>query len=136
MTECPGYDYLFSALDGCLSYDLSFSIMGPPPESVRIMEVNIQRFYFPECKLFEINPLGRDPEHKKTFWNGVACFGSFLPTPFYHIYKDNEDAYASRDCETLVPTLAKRVYANRFTAAARPFSTSTMQPARTTAGRY
>ena len=46
MTECPGYDYLFSALDGCLSYDLSFSIMGPPPESVRIMEVNIQRLLF------------------------------------------------------------------------------------------
>ncbi len=71
--------------------------------------------------MFEINSLGRDPEHKKKFWNGVASYLYFLPTHFYHIYKDNEDAYASRDCEALVPTLAKRVYANRFTAGSKTF---------------
>lgn len=121
MTEFPGYDYLFSALDGCLSYDLSMMDTWGTPESVRILEVNLQRFYFPECKLFEINLLGRDPEHKRKFWNGVASFHFFLPTPFYNIYKDNEDVYASRDCEALVPTLAKRVYANRFTAGSKTF---------------
>ena len=99
MTEHPGYDYLFAAVDGCLSYDLSIMDTWGTPESVRILEVNLQRFYFPECKVFEINLLGRDPEHKKKFWNGVASYLYFLPTPFYHIYKDNEDAYASRDCE-------------------------------------
>ncbi|MBN2473043.1 MAG: hypothetical protein JXB62_00445 [Pirellulales bacterium] len=118
MIEHPGYDYLFAAVDGCLSYDLSIMDTwgNPPPESVRVLEVNLQRFYFPECKLFELNLHGRDPEHKRKFWNGVACFNYVLPTPFYNIYKDNEDAYASRDCEALVPTLAERVYANRFTA--------------------
>jgi hypothetical protein len=123
MTEHPGYDYLFAALDGCLSYDLSLMDTwgAPPPESVRILEVNLQRFYFPECKLFEINLYGRDPEHKEKFWNGVACFSHVLPTPFYNIYKDNEDVYTSRDCEALVPTLAKRVYANRFTAGGKTF---------------
>jgi hypothetical protein len=123
MTEHPGYDYLFAAVDGCLSYDLSIMDTwgNPSPESVRILEVNLQRFYFPECKVFEINLLGRDPEHKKKFWNGVASFAYFLTTPFYNIYKDNEDAYASRDCEALVPTLAKRVYANRFTAGGKTF---------------
>lgn len=123
MVEHPGYDYLFAALDGCLSYDLStMDTWGnPPPESVRILEVNLQRFYFPECKLFESNHLGRDPEHKKKFWNGVACFNNVLPVPFYNIYKDNADAYASRDCEALVPTLAKRVYANRFTVGGKTF---------------
>ncbi|OHB68062.1 MAG: hypothetical protein A2V70_18890 [Planctomycetes bacterium RBG_13_63_9] len=123
MVEHPGYDYLFAAVDGCLSYDLSIMDTwgSPPPESVRILEVNLQRFYFPECKLFEINLHGRDPEHKRKFWNGVASFHYFLPTPFYNIYKDNEDAYASRDCEALVPTLAKRVYANRFTAGGKTF---------------
>ena len=123
LTEHPGYDYLFAALDGCLSYDLSLmDTWGTPaPQSVRILEVNLQRFYFPECKLFEINLLGRDPEHKRKFWNGVASFNARLPTPFYNIYKDNEDVYASRDCEALAPTLAKRVYANRFTAAGKTF---------------
>lgn len=123
MIEHPGYDYLFAAVDGCLSYDLSIMDTwgSPSPESVRILEVNLQRFYFPECKVFEINLLGRDPEHKRKFWNGVASFAYFLPTPFYNIYKDNEDAYASRDCEALVPTLAKRVYANRFTADDKTF---------------
>ena len=123
LVEHPGYDYLFAAVDGCLSYDLSIMDTwgSPPPESVRILEVNLQRFYFPECKLFEINLHGRDPEHKRKFWNGVASFHYFLPTPFHNIYKDNEDAYASRDCEALVPTLAKRVYANRFTAGGKTF---------------
>ncbi|MBI3923698.1 MAG: hypothetical protein HY318_19920, partial [Armatimonadetes bacterium] len=123
MAEHPGYDYLFAALDGCLSYDLSIMDTwgSPPPESVRVLEVNLQRFYFPECKLIEINLLGRDPEHKRKFWNGVACFNYVLPTSFYNIYKDNEDVYASRDCEALVPTLAKRLYANRFTAGGKTF---------------
>ena len=123
LIEHPGYDYLFAAVDGCLSYDLSIMDTwgSPPPESVRVLEVNLQRFYFPECKLFEINLHGRDPAHRRKFWNGVASFAYFLPTPFYNIYKDNEDAYASRDCEALVPTLAQRVYANRFTAGGKTF---------------
>lgn len=123
MVEHPGYDYLLAAVDGCLSYDLSLMDTwgNPAPESVRVLEVNLQRFYFPECKVFEINLLGRDPEHKKKFWNGVGSFHYFWPTPFYHIYQDNQDVYASRDCEALVPTLAKRVYANRFAAGGKTF---------------
>ena len=39
MIEHPGYDYLFAAVDGCLSYDLSLMDTwgNPPPESVRIL---------------------------------------------------------------------------------------------------
>ena len=50
LLEHPGYDYLFAAVDGCLSYDLSLMDTwgSPRPESVRILEVNLQRFYFPE----------------------------------------------------------------------------------------
>jgi len=123
MTEHPGYDYLFCALDGCLSYDLSLmDTWGTPaPESVRVLEVNLQRFYFPECKLFEINLYGRDAEHKRTFWNGVACFNYALPVPFHTIYRENADVYASRDCEALVPTLVRRIYANRFAAGGKTF---------------
>jgi hypothetical protein len=123
LTEVPGYDYLFAALDGCLSYDLSLMETwgSPAAESVRALEVNLQRFYFPECKVFELDQYGRDPQHKRKFWNGVASFAHFLPIPFYNIYKENEDVYASRDCEALVPTLAKRVYANRFAARGKNF---------------
>jgi hypothetical protein len=123
LVEHPGYDYLFASVDGCLSYDLSLmdTLGSPPSESVRVLEVNLQRFYFPECKVFEINLNGRDPEHKKTFWNGVASYSYQMPTPFYHIYHDNEDVYASRNCEALVPTLAKRVYANCFAAGGKTF---------------
>jgi hypothetical protein len=123
MIEHPAYDYLFAAVDGGISYDLSLmdTFGSPLPESVRTLEVNLQRFCFPECKVFELNLYGRDPGQKKRFWNGVAAFAAFLPTPFYHIYRDNQDVYASRDCEALVPTLAKRVYANRFTAGGKTF---------------
>ena len=123
MIEHPGYDYLFAAVDSTLSYDLSLmDTWGSPlPESVRVLEVNLQRFYFPECKVFELCLYGRDPEQKRRFWNGVPSFNLLLPTPFHNIYKDNEDVYASRDCEALVPTLAKRVYANRFAAGGKTF---------------
>ena len=32
----------------------------------------------------------------------------------YRILKQHADAFASRDCTPLIPTLAKHVYANRF----------------------
>jgi len=126
LVEHPGYDYLFAALDGCLTYDLSImdtwgNPSAPPPESVRILEVNLQRFYFPECKVFEINHWGRDKDHKRKFWNGVPSFRDVLPTPAHNIFRDNADVYASRDCEALVPTLAPRVYGNRFTAGGKTF---------------
>ena len=73
LIEHPGYDYLFANVDGCLSYDLSLmdTCGSSPPESVRILEVNLQRFYFPECKVFEINLYGHDPEHKKKLWTAL-----------------------------------------------------------------
>jgi hypothetical protein len=123
MVEHPGYDYLLAAVDGSISYDLSLMDTwgNPTPESVRGLEVNLQRFYFPECKVFELCLYGRDPEQKRRFWNGVGSFNLLLPTPYHNLYRDNADVYASRDCEALVPTLAPRVYANRFTAGPKTF---------------
>ncbi len=110
-TEHPGYDYLMAALDGCITYD--YTVQATP---LRPLEVNLQRFYFPECKAYELDHRGADTLDRKKFWNGVASFGRLLPRPFYTIYRENEDVYASRDCEALVPTLVPRLYANRFRA--------------------
>lgn len=110
-TEHPAYDYLMQFLEGCITYD--YTVQATP---LRPLPVNLQRFYFPECKAYELDHRGADPLDRKKFWNGVASFGRILPKPYYTIYDENQDAYASRDCEALVPTLVPRLYANRFQA--------------------
>ncbi|MCX7598794.1 MAG: hypothetical protein N2512_08015, partial [Armatimonadetes bacterium] len=108
-TEHPGYDYLLQFIEGCITYDLS--VQATP---LRPLECNLQRFFFPECKAYELEYSGREVIHNKKFWNAVESFGSMLPRPIYMAYCENEDAYQSRDCEPLIPTLARYVYANRF----------------------
>jgi len=110
-TEHPAYDYLMQFIDGCITYDST--VQATP---LRPLPVNLQRFYFPECKAYELDHRGADTLDRRKFWNGVASFGRILPKPYYTIYDENEDAYASRDCEALVPTLVSRLYANRFQA--------------------
>jgi hypothetical protein len=108
-TEHPGYDYLMQYLDGCITYDLTVQ-----KSELRPLEVNLQRFYFPECKAYELDHQGADREHRKRLWNAVASFGSYYPEPMEKLLREHADVFASRDCEPLVPTLVKYVYANRF----------------------
>ncbi len=108
-TEHPGYDFQLPYLEGCITYDLTVQA-----SELRPLECNTQRFYFPECKAYELDHRGADPKHEKRFWNGVASFGSYYPAPMYAILRENNDVFRSRDCEPLVPTLVERVYANRF----------------------
>ena len=115
-TEHAAYDYLMQHLEGCITYD--YTVQATP---LRPLEVNLQRFYFPECKAYELDHRGADPGDRKKFWNGVASFGRILPKPLYTIYKENEEVYASRACEALVPTLVPRLYANRFQAGDKTF---------------
>lgn len=110
-TEHPGYDYLMQHLDGCITYDLT--VQATP---LRPLECNTQRFYFPECKAYELDHRGADRECHKRLWNLVASFGRELPAPIYAIFKKHADVVRSRDCEPLVPTLRPLVYANRFSA--------------------
>lgn len=111
-TEHPGYDFLMPFMDGCITYDLT--VQATP---LRPLECNTQRFYFPECKALElVHRPGVDVHHHKRLWNAVGSFGALYPARMYQLLQDNDDAFASRDCEPLVPTLAKFVYANRFAA--------------------
>ena len=108
-TEHPGYDYLMQYLDGCITYDLT--VQATP---LRPLECNTQRFYFPECKAYELDHRGADRDCHKRFWNMVASFGREFPQPIYAIFKEHNDVLRGRDCEPLVPTLMPLVYANRF----------------------
>lgn len=110
-TEHPGYDYLLQFMEGCITYDVS--VQGTP---LRPLECNTQRFYFPECKAYELvsDPKRLDAKHHKRFWNAVGSFGSHYPAPMDRVLRENEEVFAGRDCEPLIPTLARFVYANRF----------------------
>ncbi|HPM80730.1 MAG TPA: DUF6259 domain-containing protein [Candidatus Anammoximicrobium sp.] len=108
-TEHPGYDFLLPHIEGCITYDLT--VLASP---LRPVEVNLQRFLFPECKAFELDHRGADPTHRKRFWNAVGSFGSCYPPSYDAILRENADAFASRQCRPLVPTPAGGVYANWF----------------------
>ncbi|MEN6641071.1 MAG: DUF6259 domain-containing protein [Armatimonadia bacterium] len=110
-TEFPGYDYMMPNLEGAITYDLT--LMATP---LRPLECNLQRFYFPECKAYELDHMTVDPKDRKKFWNAVESFGRYYPLPFYTILTESEDAYQGRDCTALLytPGNAPGVYINRF----------------------
>ena len=108
-TEHPGYDYLMQYLDGCITYDLT--VQASP---LRPLECNTARFYFPECKAYELDHRGADPGDRKKFWNAVESFGRYYPIPMYNILNENEEVYQGRNNFALSPTLQPYVYCNRF----------------------
>ena len=108
-TEHPGYDYLMPHLEGCITYDLT--VVASP---LRPLECNIQRFYFPECKAYELDHRGADPKSHKRFWNGEECFGRHFPLPMYNILTENEDVYQAQGHFPLCATLKPFIYANCF----------------------
>jgi len=110
-TEHPGYDHLLPFIEGCITYDLT--VLASP---LRPLECNLQRFYFPECKAYEMDHRGADRRHRKRFWNAVGSFGAMYPENLDIALRENADAFDGRDCEPLVPTLVERLYANRFAA--------------------
>jgi hypothetical protein len=110
-TEFPGYDYMMQYLEGCITYD--FTTQATP---LRPLECNLQRFYFPECKVYELDHRGADLKDRKKFWNAVESFGRYYPVPYYVILSQNEDAYQGRNVTPLLhtPGNAPQVYVNRF----------------------
>lgn len=116
-TEHPGYDYLMKHLEGCITYDLT--VLGLP--TMRPLQCNAQRFYFPECKAYELDHRGADPRDRRKFWNAVESFGRYYPLPFYIALSENEDVYQSGDAYPLLvtPGNARYVYVNEFTGAGK-----------------
>jgi hypothetical protein len=110
-TEFPGYDYMMPHLEGAITYDLS--LQATP---LRPLEINLQRFYFPECKPYELDYRGMDPQLRKVFWNGADSFERYFPLPYMTVLNENEAAYQGRDCTALLstPGNAPGLYINRF----------------------
>lgn len=113
-TEHPGYDYLMQFIDGCITYDLT--VQASP---LRPAECNLQRFYFPECKAYELDTKRADPKYRKRFWSAVGAFGGIYPAAYDAILRENADVFNSPGAEPLVATLARQIYANRFQGAGK-----------------
>lgn len=115
LTEFPGHDMLVSALDGALCYD-SISRRS----FARPAQINLLRFYFRNCKLFEIVEDAGD--HKPApwdlwLWNAVGVYNSGeYPDHIRALLLDNNDAFDYGELEPLVDTVCGGVYANRFTS--------------------
>ena len=108
-TEHPGYDFLMPHIEGCITYDLT--VLG---SGLRPVEINLQRFYFPECLAYELDHRGADPQHHKRFFNAVRSFGAYFPAQYAAVLRQHAATFNSGHCEPLIPTLAKYVYANQF----------------------
>lgn len=108
--EFPGADITAAEFDGALSYDICRR-----QSALRPVQVNLFRFFFPECKIFELNVAG--PKNSMDYWlfNGLGVYNSGrYKREYWEILQKHKDAF-SGDIEPLVPTLRKHVYANRFT---------------------
>ncbi|MFH0797774.1 MAG: DUF6259 domain-containing protein [Candidatus Omnitrophota bacterium] len=124
MTEFPGYDFMWQFLDGTLAYDMKSYDATP----LRPLECNLQRFYFPECKVYElVESMAGDPKFNKRLWNAVSVYGwDSVPVygqKEYALFHENSAVFDSRDCQPLIPTPSKRIYANRFTGGGKTIYT-------------
>jgi hypothetical protein len=107
-TDFPGHDQMAAALEGAIVYDVRR--VGP----VRPTPVNLFRFYFPHCKVFEIDRPSRPEGRAWMLFSAVGAFSAFYSDAQHAMLKENTDAFERLDNEPLVPTLVRRVYANRF----------------------
>ncbi len=112
-TEFPGYDHLARYLEGCIVYECMSHV-----RPVRPVPCNLFRFYFPECKVYDLERGTAHAEEWK-LWNAMGAFGRSHPPRYYRILKENADLFEMGAREALIPTLVQRVYANRFTSEAK-----------------
>ena len=111
MGEYQGTDATGAVFDGALSYDVCRNTFPLHP-----LAVNLFRFYFPECKLFELDESNKNTRKDIWLFNGVGVYNSSLYPPAYHdVLKKYTDAFSGSG-EPLVDTLIDYVYANRFTS--------------------
>jgi len=106
--EFPGHDHMAAALEGAIVYDVRRN------KPIRPAPINLFRFYFPECKSFEIDRPHRRNAHAMMLWNAVGAFSVLYPDEVHALLKEHTDVFERTDNEPLVPTLVPRVYANRF----------------------
>ncbi|MFP4249187.1 MAG: DUF6259 domain-containing protein [Armatimonadota bacterium] len=107
-TEFPGYDHLARFIDGAIVYE-SMSHVRP----IRPVPVNLFRFYFPRCKVYDLDRNTGDSLDWQLF-NGMGRFGGEQPAAYYRVLNESTGVFDGRDITPLVPTVREHVYANRF----------------------
>ncbi|NQU41769.1 hypothetical protein HQ520_00690, partial [bacterium] len=111
--EFPGLDRAVSYMDGTLIHDCSRVFPYRP------FPCNLLRFYFPECRGYELEAVHFPQSTAWKFWNSVGTFYNNHPQPYFWILKGNADLFVLGEGEALPPTLVERVYANRFVLPAK-----------------
>ena len=116
MTEFIGSDMLNAPVDGALSWQVTTNdyIANPAP-------VNLFRFYFPSCKIFEIDEAKKGAASREEWrywlWNGVGVYNSGqYPAKVWQLLHDNNDAFAFGKAHALVESLNEYILINRFDA--------------------
>ncbi|MBI2300075.1 MAG: hypothetical protein HYU66_14220 [Armatimonadetes bacterium] len=116
-TEFPGTDQMAAALEGAITYD----VRNQAP--FRPVPINLFRFYFPACRVMELEIPGRRNGRDMMLWNAEMAFETNYPANLHQMLKENADALDALHPEPLVPTLVPRVYANRFAGGGKVVTT-------------
>jgi len=89
------------------------------------LPINLFRMYFPECKLFEFNARGPEDYWEYAMWNGLASCPPVYPWRYLTVLNKYTDIFDG-DMESLVPSLTKYVYINRFSQPGNPANIYTL----------
>ncbi|MBP1583420.1 MAG: hypothetical protein J6866_05650 [Victivallales bacterium] len=116
LSEFFGNDMMTARLDGCLGVNISSG-----PREIAPAPIDLRRFYFTHCKIFESNK-GKNDSQELAFdlrlWNMVGNYnGPLYSKPVWSMLHENNDALAFGAAEPLVPCRMPFVYLNRFSSA-------------------
>ncbi len=111
-TEFPGTDHMAAYLDGAITHEAAYR-----RPAIRPVPCNLLRFYFPSCKPMDLDYIHVPDSHDIKLWNAMMAFGYRYPDKYLQLLREHTDAFGRGKLEALVPTLRRRVYANRFSSA-------------------
>jgi len=108
-TEFPGNDHLAATLEGAITYETSSHV-----QPIRPAPLNLFRFYWPACKLYDLESSFRRQGTAWKLWNAAGVFGGRgYPQDVHAMLEANTEVFEGKR-EPLVETLVRQVYANRF----------------------
>ena len=108
-TEFCGNDHLAATLEGAIDYETSSHV-----KPIRPAPLNLFRFYWPACKLYDLETSARREGTAWKLWNATGVFGGRgYPNDVHAMLEANTMVFEGTR-EPLVETLVPQVYANRF----------------------
>jgi len=117
LTEFIGTDMFNATQDGALSW-----LVATNDYTVNPAPIQLYRFYFPSCKIFEVDEFkpgaGKRKDWRYWLWNGEGCYNShWYPREVLDLLHENNDAMGYGMATPLIPTLNPYILVNRFEAA-------------------